>query len=113
MLCLAENGGGRRPSMTAPAGGRRGARTIVDTLRDPRLLGALPAFRNSATWIRWQVFLKAVYGLPLDADELAIFRHHTGRVTYAPPPGGWREVVCIVGRQSGKTRIAATIAAHE
>src|SRR5262249_26212337 len=38
---------------------------------------------------------------------------HTGRTTYVPPPGGYPEVCCIVGRQSGKTRIASTIAAYE
>jgi hypothetical protein len=59
------------------------------------------------------VFLGAVYGLPLDADEQAIFREHTGRTVYAPPAGGYREAVAVVGRQSGKTRIAATLAAFE
>ena len=94
---------------------------IVEALRDPQLLGGLPAFRDLSTWRRWCVFLAAVYGLPLsvlhdvgvsEADALAIFTQHTGRA-YAPPAGGWSEVVCITGRQSGKTRIAATIAAYE
>jgi hypothetical protein len=86
--------------------------TIIEALRDPLLFGALPAFRDLATWSRWLVFLKAAYGLPLDADEIPIFTQHTGRPHYAPPPGGWPEVVAIVGRQSGKSRIAATLAAH-
>jgi hypothetical protein len=34
-------------------------------------------------------------------------------MTYDPPAGGFAETVCIVGRQSGKTRIAATIASFE
>jgi len=59
------------------------------------------------------VFLRAAYGRPLDGDDLEAFRRHTGRTTYDPPPGGFPEVVCIVGRQSGKTRIASTIAAFE
>jgi hypothetical protein len=87
--------------------------TIVSALQDPLWLGALPAFRDLRSWSRWLVFLKAAYGLPLTADEHAIFTHHTGRASYAPPPGGWREAVAVVGRQSGKTRIAAALATFE
>ncbi len=56
--------------------------------------------------------MKAVYGLELTTAEQAIFTHHTGR-PYDPPQGGWPEIVMILGRQSGKTRIAAAIAAYE
>lgn len=87
--------------------------TIIDALRDPRLFGALPAFRDLTSWRAWLVFLRALYGLPLDAKDADTFRRHTGRSNYDPPAGGWREVACVVGRQSGKTRIAATVAAFE
>ena len=87
--------------------------TIVDALSDPTLFGGLPAFRDLTSWGAWLVFLKASYGLPLDDAEQEVFRLHTGRFTYEPPTGGWREVVCVVGRQSGKTRIAALVAAFE
>src|SRR5262249_35531382 len=82
---------------------------IVDALRDPRLVGGLPAFRDLSTWSRWVVFLKAIDGLPLDADREHVFCTHTGRPRYAAPPGGWREAAVITGRQSGKARIAALI----
>lgn len=85
--------------------------TILDMLRDPALFGALAPFRDLTTWRRWLVFLRGVYGLRLDDEDLAIFREHTGRT--APRPGGYPEAVAVVGRQSGKTRIAATIAAFE
>lgn len=87
--------------------------SILDALEDTALLGALPAFQNLASWRPWLVFLRALYGLPLEADDLETFRRHTGRTTYDPPPSGFPEVVSVVGRQSGKTRIAATIAAFE
>lgn len=87
--------------------------TIVDALGDRNLLGALPAFQNLTTWATWLVLLRAAYGLPLTGDEQLCFRRHTGRSEYRPPRGGWPEVVCVVGRQSGKTRIAATVAAFE
>jgi hypothetical protein len=44
--------------------------TPIDALRDRRLFGALPEFRDLRTWSRWLVFLKAVFGLPLDEAEL-------------------------------------------
>ena len=87
--------------------------TIIEALRDARLFGALPAFRKLFSWKAWLTFLKATYGLPLTAREVEIFRRHTGRMTYRPPRGGWREVAAIVGRQSGKSRVAATLAAFE
>ncbi len=85
---------------------------VIGALRDPEIFGSLPAFRDLTSWRRWQVFLKAVDGLPLDAAEEVIFRHHTGRACYAPPPGGYQTTAAIVGRQSGKTQIAAVLAAH-
>jgi hypothetical protein len=92
--------------------------TIIDALRDPRMFGALPAFRDLRTWRRWLVFLAAFYGLPLSAlrdvgvaesDALRIFCEHTQRATYRPPFGGHPEGVAITGRQSGKTRMGGTV----
>jgi hypothetical protein len=83
--------------------------TIIDMIQDRNLLGALPAFHSLTSCRRWLVFLAAMYGLPLDQEQLKIFRHHTGRAAYAPPPGGYPTVVLIVGRQSGKTWVASTI----
>lgn len=86
---------------------------MVDALADRNLFGGLAAFSDLTTWRPWLAFLRAVYGLPLDADDLEMFKRHTGRTMYDPPLGGFPEVCCIVGRQSGKTRVAATIAAYE
>jgi hypothetical protein len=94
---------------------------IVDALRDQSLLGALPAFANLTSWTRWLVFLAAVDGLPFSSlagivgedEALAIFTEHTGLTTYDPPCAGYPESVCIVGCQSGKTRIAGARAAFE
>ena len=87
--------------------------TIIDALGDRRMLGGLPCFTDLASWRLWLIFLRALYGLPLDGAEQHDFRLHTGRHAYDPPPGGYREAVCIVGRQSGKSRVAAAIAAFE
>jgi hypothetical protein len=72
-------------------------------------LAELP-YLASPSWRPWLTFIRAVYGLPLDEDELAFFRSRTGR--QAPRPGGYPEAVCIVGVQSGKSRIAAALADH-
>lgn len=96
--------------------------TIVQALADHALFGGLPAFRDLTSWRAWLVFLAAVYGLAFSAlrvvglsedESLRIFQQHTGRSTYDPPAGGYPENVCIVGRQSGKTRVAGTIADFE
>lgn len=86
---------------------------ILEAIHDPKLFGASPAFADLTTWRPWLAFVAAVYGLPLDAEGEALFRKATGRTTYDPPPGGWREVVCIVGRQAGKTRIGGLLTAFE
>jgi len=83
---------------------------------DPRAkptIGASPVFANLETWAPWLVFLSAVYGLSLDEDGEKLFRECTGRSLYDPPEGGWREVCCITGRQSGKTRISSLIVSFE
>lgn len=86
---------------------------ILDAIRDRRLLGASPALHDLASWKPWLAFLAACYGLPLPPGGEELFRRCTGRTRYAPPDGGWREVVAIVGRQAGKTRIGALVVAFE
>ena len=74
---------------------------ILQALDDLALYGAHPAFaRNPVSWRPWRAFLGAVYGLPLDAEGRELFRRCTG-LEYDPPPGGWPEIVLVVGRQAG------------
>src|SRR5262249_24301708 len=63
------------------------------------------------SWSAWEVFLAAVYGLPMSEAQRATFQAHTGRA--APNPAGYSEAVAIVGRQSGKSQVAAVLAAFE
>lgn len=83
--------------------------TIIDALADPHLLGGLPQFRDLTSFCNWLVFLRAVYGLAMSAGDLTSFRTFTGRT--APHPGGYPEAVAIVGVQSGKSQMAAAMAA--
>lgn len=84
---------------------------ILEYRHDPQLGGLLPHMRKPETQERWDVFLAAVYGLPLSDAALALFRRHTGRQT--PRPCGYPEAVVITGRQSGKTQTAADIVAFD
>jgi hypothetical protein len=65
-------------------------------------------FQRPETWARWLVFLKALFALPMTADELEIYRYHTQRER--PPSTPASEALALCGRRSGKTRIAAFIA---
>ena len=87
---------------------KRPPMTILDALDDPNLLGA--AFPDAESWTAWRAFLAAVYGLPMTADQAAIFRRHTGRQT--SPEAQAREVWCIAGRRAGKSRVAALLAVY-
>lgn len=86
---------------------------LLEALADRNVLGASPAFADLTPWRGWLTFLGAVYGLPLEEGGAQLFRSCTGREGYAPPPGGWREAVAIVGRQAGKTRAAAAVVSYE
>ena len=79
--------------------------TITHICTEPRLLGS--AFKDIETWTAWFVFMKAMFGLPLSAEELAIFFECTGRLM---PDGPAKEAWLICGRRGGKSRVLAIIA---
>lgn len=84
---------------------------IIEALEDRGLFGGLPVFKDLTSWQPWLAFLRAVYGLQLSPEDLALFSHHTGR--QEPREGGYPEAVCIVGCQSGKSQIAALVGVYE
>jgi len=85
---------------------------IIESIHDRALLGANPCFADLRTWKAQLVLLSAIYGLDLDPEGVALFKKHTGRSRYAPPPGGWPIVEFLVGRQSGKTEISAAFVTY-
>lgn len=38
-----------------------------------------PLLKDLGTWGAWTVFLKALFALPMNEDELALYRQCTGR----------------------------------
>ncbi|RVD21019.1 terminase [Mesorhizobium sp. M4B.F.Ca.ET.017.02.2.1] len=83
--------------------------SIDAALRDPNLLGA--GLGPAETWGVWISILKAARGLPLTDDERAVFASVAG--DREPPKGRVRECWAIVGRRSGKSRMAAAVAVYE
>jgi hypothetical protein len=73
--------------------------TIIEACQDPEIFG--PWFKDKLTWVAWFAFLKCMFGLRLDPDELAIFQACTGRS--APRPGGYLEATLVIGRRGGKS----------
>jgi hypothetical protein len=85
--------------------------TIIEALENPRLLGALPEFRDLSSWKGWLIVLKVFYGLALSDEDREWLLAHTGR-TWFDPLGYWTLVVSV-GRQAGKSTIVAAIATYE
>lgn len=79
--------------------------TIDAALQDPNLLGA--ALGNPATWAAWIAILRAAFGLPLNAAQLATFDTVAGH--RAPPTQRVSELWAVAGRRSGKSRMAAAL----
>jgi hypothetical protein len=66
--------------------------------------------RANDSWATWRVFLSALFGLGLDAEQLAVYRKHTEREDI--PAKQFREAYLVCGRRSGKSIIASLIAVY-
>lgn len=73
--------------------------SILDVLDDAGLTGP--------SWAAWRAFWKAVFALPMDEADLAIYRAHTDRET--PPLEPVSEAWMPIGRRGGKSRNAAIL----
>jgi hypothetical protein len=80
---------------------------ILAAMTDPELFGR--EF-GGPSWAPWRAFLGAFFGLPLDDEQRAIYRAHTGRTK--PPMAPSREAWVIAGRRAGKSRVAALVATY-
>jgi hypothetical protein len=81
---------------------------ILEACADQKLFA--PWFHSKATWDAWFVFLAALFGLPMDAEQQALFQAHTGRTQ--PPAQPYRESWLVVGRRGGKSFIMALVAVY-
>jgi hypothetical protein len=78
---------------------------IIDAICDDNIF---KPFVKGTSWVRWLVFLKALFAIPMDDAELAIYREHTGR--QAPPTTPSHEAWLVIGRRGGKSFVLALIA---
>jgi hypothetical protein len=81
---------------------------LLQACRDPNLFG--PWFQDPTTWQSWLSFLRALFGLPLEGEDLEIYRRCTGR-TEAPASQA-REAWLVCGRRAGKSFMLALLAVY-
>jgi len=79
---------------------------IIEAVKSKRVFGSL--FRDPQTFKNWFVCLKAIFALPMTAEELEVYRRFTGRELAPVEP--FKEVFLIIGRRGGKSFISALIA---
>ena len=82
--------------------------SIIDACRDPNLFA--PWFRNKQTWAAWFVLLSALFALPMNASQLALYQRCTGRRTVPTRPHAEAWLIC--GRRAGKSFVLALIAVY-
>jgi len=83
--------------------------TILDAIADPNLFQ--PFLGDLGSWQNWLGALAAMYGLEVAEPQRLMVRKCTGRKML--PDAGFLKALFLVGRRSGKSRIAAVVAAFE
>ena len=88
---------------------------ILDAIADRNLFRPFlaDAADDLGTWRNWQAVLRALYGLPLPPEDAPLARALTGRDPDRLAAEGFDAALFLTGRRSGKSRIAAVIAAYE
>jgi hypothetical protein len=59
---------------------------IITAIHDKHLFRKF--FKDLDTWRAWQVFLKATFALPMDQEDLTLYRTCTGRQNPPDKPSG-------------------------
>jgi hypothetical protein len=81
---------------------------ILEAIANPELFGGF--FRDQQTWRAWRSFLAGLFALPMDPDQLELFKEFTGRTTQ--PTAELNEAYLICGRRGGKSAILAVTAVY-
>jgi Terminase large subunit, T4likevirus-type, N-terminal len=76
---------------------------ILEACQDPRLFA--PWFKDRSTWQPWFAFMAALFALPMDAEQLAVYRACTDRSE--PPKERATEAWLVCGRRAGKSFVLA------
>jgi hypothetical protein len=78
---------------------------ILDAMNDPKVFGR---HFHGDSWAAWRAFLAALFGLPLSAEQLKLYRQCAGRDASVTSPT--REAWLVCGRRSGKSFVLAVVA---
>jgi hypothetical protein len=81
---------------------------ILQALDDPAVFR--PLLKDPETWDSWRAFLAALFALPMDDEQLDIYRRHTGR--QEPPTTPAAAAWLVIGRRGGKSFVLALIAVY-
>lgn len=85
---------------------------IVEAVDDSNLF--MPFLGDDTTsWYNWLYALRVLYGLNVPKQGEAVVELATGRALNTMPEDGFRTALFLVGRRSGKSRIAALVGAYE
>lgn len=84
-----------------------GIKALADCMTDPELFGHT---FGGPTFSAWRTVAKILDGLPLDADELELFRNVTGRTEPAATP--FSEAYLVKPRRAGGTLFGAACGVH-
>jgi hypothetical protein len=82
-------------------------KTILQAMNDPQLFA--PWFKGK-TWEAWRAYLAALFALPMNEKQRAIYREHTDRTDL--PLHQVNESWIIAGRRSGKSIVASLVAVY-
>ena len=83
---------------------------IIEAIKDKQLFR--PFLGKLKTWEAWMVAMRCLYGLPIKGEAAKELIHEcTGRTTL--PQEGFSTALFLTGRRSGKSRVAAIVAAYE
>jgi hypothetical protein len=81
---------------------------IIESLNDENLLGG--SIKDPVSFSPWKALMASAFGLPLDPDQLALYRNCTGRTS--PPSAQFRSVFMVIGRRGGKSVAMALLAVY-
>jgi hypothetical protein len=85
---------------------------IIKAIKDENLFKPFIG-KDLTSWHNWFTALRVLYGLPIEPLKASLIKDCTGRDVKLLPKEGFGTALFLVGRRSGKSKIAAVIGAYE
>lgn len=86
---------------------------VIEAIKDKEIFRPFLG-EELQSWRGWMIALRALYGLPIRSERgQELVQSCTGRDIAELPEDGFNAAIFLVGRRSGKSRIAAVIGAFE